>query len=247
MDSIWEEDLRFRFMVADVAHQLHAEERESLIYSYRLPPTKYNDKSNLDVLVALEMQGVFSSSTPRELVELLKHLKRMDLVKTVEKWIKREKKDKKGKPDCKSGKLSHIAKDALLKARFDHLHMQAQQLVDQVEKLLGDLAEEGEEHHRQADQLLCECKEQAGDLARTLKEARSAAEVSEKALALRSSCAAEATRQAFKTAASQISEGFTRSHGAASEGRSPIPSPAPSRKGIVLFALLYTAFSYYLW
>lgn len=216
MDSAWvEEDRRFRFVVAEVAHQLNEQDRESLVYTHRLSAS-YKHASALDVLEQLEMLGIFSPSSPMKLVELLKNLRREDLAKDVEKRIKKDMKAMKKKTkDYQIGKLPCMAKEALLKARFDHLCLQATQLIEHLENLMKDLKEEGEEHHWQADPLLCECKEQAGEVVRKLKEARSAAEVSERAL-----------EEKLRAAALQGSDSQAT--------RKATASPAPARRGSCL-------------
>ncbi len=210
MDSAaWvEEDLRFRFLVADVAHQLNERNRESLVYTHRLP-SSYRQESSLVVLEQLEMLGAFSPSAPMKLVELLKSLRREDLAKDAEKRIKKDMKEMKKKTkDYQSGKTPCMAKEALLKARFDQLCLQTTQLIEHLQKLIQDLQEGGEEPHQRANPLLCECKDQAESLVHKLKSARSAAEVSERAFLNRSAAMQSSTRTQLQAT-----------------------SPSPSRKG----------------
>ncbi len=86
MDSAaWaKENLRFRFLVVDVADQLSEQDRESLVSIYDLP-SSYRQESSLVVLAQLEMLRAFSPSAPMKLVELLKSLRREDLAKNVVK------------------------------------------------------------------------------------------------------------------------------------------------------------------
>ncbi len=205
---MWEEGLLFRFLVADVAHQLHEENKGTLIFTFQLPPT-FKEKSKLEVLEKLQMMGIFSPSTVMALVELLKSLHRMDLAKFVEKWMK---KGKNGKPDDQDegAKLSRTAKCSLLKTQYEHIYKyttQLEVLVEHAEKLHKDLAEgpeaEGEDHWQENKLRLSECREYAGGLARTT-------------LALLDS---------FKTAPSQVTETRRR------KSESPSRIPLPSRKG----------------
>ncbi len=214
LDSIWDEDLRFRFLVADVAHQLHEENKGTLIFTYQLPPT-FKEKSKLEVLEKLQMMGIFSPSTVMDLVELLKSLHRMDLAKFVEKWMKKDS-GKNGKSDHQGegAKLSRTAKCSLLKTQYEHIYKHTTQLevlVEHAEKLHKDLAEgpeaEGEDHWQENKLRLSECREYAGGLARTT-------------LALLDS---------FKTAPPQV-----RTETRRRKSESPSRIPLPSRKGTLI-------------
>ena len=84
--------LEFRLHVRDISVRLTSEEAEQLVYILRLPHDK--DKSALTVLALLEMQGYFSSTKPEGLIEVLKLINRMDLVKMTKTYIKTRKKRK---------------------------------------------------------------------------------------------------------------------------------------------------------
>ena len=168
-----EDVIRFRTLVAYVAEQLDEDNRDKMLYIYNLP-VSYKRATTLDVLLKLEMLGVFSSCKPHDLVEVLNTLKRIDLAKYVEKRIKKQPK-KKGK-----GNQQPSPKDSLmLKARFDHLYLQALHLNNQADDLCKELAEERHARHQRAESQLLECRDAAGKLARMLKAARSLAKLSE--------------------------------------------------------------------
>lgn len=79
----------FRRLVLNISSHLTSEEVYKLGYIFILPEAQYKNKSALEVLVLLEMQGEFSASKPEALIAILKDLNRTDLVKMIEAYRKR--------------------------------------------------------------------------------------------------------------------------------------------------------------
>lgn len=71
----------FRKLVLDVVSRLTNKEAIELVYVYELGPERANNVSPLDVLWTLQQKGVVSSE--QDLIQLLRYIKREDLVATV--------------------------------------------------------------------------------------------------------------------------------------------------------------------
>lgn len=174
----------FRITVADAAQKLSADNRERLVYLYELPPDD-KDKSGLSILANLQMRGEISHENPETLVDVLKACDRPDIARDVEKQVKKKRKgkdkEKKGKPTPGPVQVQKEKTD-WLKARFDEIVEQAAQLVDQVAKLREQIEKEGEGHHQRANDMLVRCEEEADKLQRSLRHARSAGKLSDRAL-----------------------------------------------------------------
>jgi len=178
-------NFQFRITVADAAQRLTADNRERLVFLYQLPPDD-KEKSGLSILANLQMRGEFDN--PETLVDVMKACGRPDIAKDVAKDVEKQKKRRKGKDKEKKGKPTPGPAQALkektdwLKARFDEIVEQAAQLVDQVAKLREQIEKEGEGHHQGANDMLIRCEEEANKLQRSLRHARSAGKLSDRAL-----------------------------------------------------------------
>ena len=169
-----DQNIQFRTAVVDAAQRLNKDNRERLVYVYELPPDD-KEKSGLSILMNLQMRNRFSVDNSEGLVDILKNIHRSDIAKDFEKQIKkwRKAKEKKGKP-------AH-APSTLLKTRFDEIVEQAANLVDQVAKLREQIEKEGESDHLTANELLQNCEEEANKLQHSLRRARSAGKLSDRA------------------------------------------------------------------
>ena len=181
--------LQYRRLVADAALRLSTDDRRRLVFVYELPPDD-KEKNGIDILQSLMMQGRFSAeSNPDGLVEVLREAKRADIWKEAEKQIKkwrkaREKQEKK-KATSEPAHSPPTDKLVVLKEKFDEIVEQATHLVDQLNKLTEQIQQEGEVPHKNANKLLRDCEESAEKLQRSLKQARSAAELSDRALEMK--------------------------------------------------------------
>ena len=171
-----DQNIQFRTAVVDAAQGLNKDNREGLVYVYELPPDD-KDKSGLSILTNLQMRNRFSVDNPEGLVDILKKINRSDIAKDFDKQIKKwrkakDKQEKKGKP-------AHAP--SALKTRFDEIVEQAANLVDQVAKLREQIEKEGEDDHQKANELLQNCEDEANKLQRSLRRARSAGKLSDRA------------------------------------------------------------------
>lgn len=177
-------NFHFRIIVADAAQKLTADNRERLVYVYQLQPDD-KEKSGLSILANLQMRGKISFENPETLVDVLKNCDRPDIAKDVEKQVKKKRKgkDKEKKDKPTPGPVqAQKEKTDWLKARFDEIVEQAAQLVDQVAKLREQIEKEGEGHHQRANDMLVRCEEEADKLQRSLRHARSAGKLSDRAV-----------------------------------------------------------------
>jgi hypothetical protein len=178
---------QYRRLVSNAAQKLKAQDKQSLVFVYSLPPDD-KDKDGITILSTLLMRGHFSAeSNPDGLVEVLKVVHRNDLAKEAEKQIKKWRKSRPATPPdaALSPRAIPPAVDAKMKKQFDELVEQAKNFVDQVRKLGEEMAKKTADHHRKAHQMLVECQESADAIQRSLKNARSAAELSDKALSMK--------------------------------------------------------------
>ena len=184
--AFWIMDDQYRFLVSDAAQKLKAQDRQSLVFVYSLPLDD-KDKDGITILSTLLMRGHFSAeSNPEGLVEVLKVAHRNDLAKEAEKQIKKWRKSKTSirpapPPDAAP---SPCAIPPAVDAMKKQLVEQAVNFVDQVCKL-GEEMKKTADHHRKAHQMLVEYQESADAIQRSLKKARSAAELTDKALTMK--------------------------------------------------------------
>ena len=127
----------FRRHVVDISGHLQPEEANQLGYIHLLPKPQYEGKSALAVLVSLEMQGYFSDKTPEKLVEILKKINRVDLVKMSQSYIKKTARYKNTK------KQSDRAADrSTVSAHFEVTFIQNQIMMGQLERLKSVVREQ---------------------------------------------------------------------------------------------------------
>ncbi len=241
MDSalVAEEVRHNKRLVARVAQRINEEDKEKLAYLYDLPDFCHHASTTaLKVLRQLEMRNVISPSAPAQLVQLLRtDLGREDLAKDVEKRIKQDSKDIKKKAKEQNAKLRCTTNDVRFRTRFDLACTLAELLAQNLEELKEDLVKDGDEHHQEAEPLLGECKRQAGGLVHSIKRARSAAKVSDKALALLHHLgSAEAAAQEVLGMAT-VGSCLTGAHSAEGQPPDSSRSPALSRRGMIRLLL----------
>lgn len=109
--------LDYRRHVYDISKCLTSEEAYALGYIFALPELDYKDKPTLAVLVALEMQGYFSSTKPEGLVIILKTLNRVDLAEMTRRYIKRTRHARQKRTD-RVYEVDGSAKDAYFEVAF---------------------------------------------------------------------------------------------------------------------------------
>lgn len=181
----------FRRLVSDAAQKLRVQERRTLAFVYELPEDD-GEKDGIHILNRLLMKGYFSAeANPDGLVEILKIAHRNDLAKETEKQIKkwRAKKNKKDKqekiasPSSEPVSSEPVEVEASLKKQFDDLVEKAEYFGEQFRMLREEMASKAESHHRKAHDLIVQCQENADAIQRSLKKARSEAELSDRMLA----------------------------------------------------------------
>ena len=176
----------YRCLISDAAQKLKDADKRTLVFVYELPLDD-KDKDGITILSTLQMRGRFSAeSNPEGLVEVLKVAHRNDLAKEAEKQIKKWRKSTESRVEKTPINPCPIppAVEAM-KEQFDELVEQAANFVEQVCKLREEMAKKTENHHRNAHEMLVKCQESADAIQRSLKKARSAAELSDKALTLK--------------------------------------------------------------
>ena len=200
---------QYRRLVSDAAQKLKAQDRQSLVFVYALP---LDDKDGITILSTLLMRGHFSAeANPEGLVEVLKVAHRNDLAKEAEKQIKKWRKSKTSTrpatpPDSAPSPCAIPPAVDAMKKQFDELVEQAANFVDQVCKLREEIAKKTADHHRKAHQMLVECQESADAIQRSLKKARSAAELSDKALSMKEELTKKLSDAVTKMSASTMKE-----------------------------------------
>lgn len=120
----------FRLHVRNISVQLTSEETDQLGYILLLPQPHYKDKSALTVLASLEMQGHFSAARPEGLIKVLKLIKRMDLVKITQAYIKESAKT----PEkCKDS--ASTVDESIESAHFEVALAQSVIMMNQIHRL----------------------------------------------------------------------------------------------------------------
>jgi len=76
---------KFRTLVFEISQNLSESDQETLVYIYRLPDS-FKNVPPLRPLIELERRGVFSSSTPDSLADVLATIHRHDLVGLVRQY-----------------------------------------------------------------------------------------------------------------------------------------------------------------
>ena len=202
---------QYRRLVSDAAQKLKAQDRQSLVFVYALPLDD-KDKDGITILSTLLMRGHFSAeANPEGLVEVLKVAHRNDLAKEAEKQIKKWRKSKTSTrpatpPDAAPSPCAIPPAVDAMKKQFDELVEQAANFVDQVCKLREEMEKKTADHHRKAHQMLVECQESADAIQRSLKKARSAAELSDKALSMKEELTKKLSDAVTKMSASIMKE-----------------------------------------
>ena len=104
-------ELCFNKMVDRYALQLSENEKQRLVHYYELSDKYYDStKSNIQVMVALKMIGLFSLSNPEGLLDIAEFLNRTDLIDAYTPEIKEL---KSAKPRKSSVMLPHMVYDGV--------------------------------------------------------------------------------------------------------------------------------------
>ena len=139
--------LAFRRLMYSLSQKLTSEDIRAIGFICFCNRQDYYNANPLDVLCKLELEGVVTYHNPEKLLELLKDLKRHDLVGEVKDYIKRKKSkhsDKKfstlKKKVSNGGKIAskvevETASDLELKSMLEAALVQATVLLQQIEKL----------------------------------------------------------------------------------------------------------------
>ena len=122
----------FRRHVRDISERLTSEETDQLGYILLLPQPHYRDKSPLTVLASCEMQGYFSSTKPEGLIEVLKTVNRIDLVKMTQTYIKKTAQSRKKRKDRVS-----TVDETTESAHFEVAFIQNLIMMSQLQRLKG--------------------------------------------------------------------------------------------------------------
>lgn len=96
--------LAFRRFIYSLSKQLSEDEAQAIVYIHFFDQKdSLKSASILDILCKLESSGIATSSNPERLLELVKDLKRNDLVNEVKEFLK--KRNRKGTADRKGSSL----------------------------------------------------------------------------------------------------------------------------------------------
>ena len=138
LDKSLEPKRDFRRHVVDISGHLQPEELNQLGYIHLLAKPQYEGKSALAVLVSLEMQGYFSDKNPEKLVEILRKINRVDLVKMTQSYIKKTSRRKNTK---KHSDGSGAADKSTVSAHFEITFIQIQIMMGELERLKSVVSE----------------------------------------------------------------------------------------------------------
>ena len=138
--------LAFRRILYSLSKQLTAEEAQGIvkIYLYH-QKEQYERASALDILCKLESSGMITASNPDKLLDLMKDLKRQDLVNEVKDFLKK-KKSKSGlrknqtTPADDASSDSETEDDLILRATLEAALVQATVLLQHMEMLQNSIS-----------------------------------------------------------------------------------------------------------
>lgn len=85
-------ELEFRCLVYRVSEDLQREETNVLGFLYKLPEAEYKDKPTLEIFDHLQKRGIISATRPEGLIDVIKRINRMDLVKMIKEHYARPRK-----------------------------------------------------------------------------------------------------------------------------------------------------------
>lgn len=130
--------LAFRRLIYSLSKKLKKEEAQAIVYiHFYNQKDQYKSCTPLEIFCKLESNGIITASHPEKLLELMKDLKRQDLVNEVKDFFKKRKKSpekKANKPD--SGRVHDESEDDLvLRATLEAAFVQATVLLQQMERL----------------------------------------------------------------------------------------------------------------
>jgi hypothetical protein len=136
----------FRRFLYSLSKQLSTEDARAIVYIYFFEQKdSLSSASPLDILCKLESNGIATSSNPDKLLELMKDLKRQDLVSEVKDFIKKKKSRHFGSGDKKSPSLGRKQKlivaelddddDLILRSTLEAALVQATVLLQHMELL----------------------------------------------------------------------------------------------------------------
>ena len=136
--------LAFRRFIYSLSKQLSKEETQAIIYIYfHEQKADLKEATPLDILCKLESNGIITSSNPEKFLELMKDLKRFDLVTEVKEFLKKRKSkpDKKGGTQCRKQALEddedgdESEDDLILRNTVEAALVQATVLLQHMEML----------------------------------------------------------------------------------------------------------------
>ena len=128
--------LAFRRLLYSLSRQLTAKDKHGIIFIHF-----YNEKvtleaaSELDLLCKLESQGIATYNNPNGLLELMKDLKRSDLVGEVKDYMKKKKPSRKKSAEKEADDKGQEEENLELRATLEAAFVQATVLLQQMEKL----------------------------------------------------------------------------------------------------------------
>ncbi len=127
--------LAFRRFTYSLSKQLSREETQAIVYIYFFEQKEaLKGASTLEILCKLESNGIITSSNPEKFLELMKDLKRLDLVSEVKEYLKKRK-AKKGPTKQKPVENVDSEEDLILRNTLEAALVQATVLLQHMEML----------------------------------------------------------------------------------------------------------------